>query len=188
VMVYIDNLAQRLREISYHDRKIVVEIDARDIGGARGWDWIKKGIPLRVEIGPRDIEQNSVYVGRRDKAHSEKKSIKKEQFIAELTNILDEIQDSLFARAEAFRNDHTVTIDDKQAFGDFFTPLNSQKPEIHGGFAVSHWCGEDACEARIKEDLAATIRCIPFEQEKSKGFCISCGKPAFGRAVFAKSY
>jgi prolyl-tRNA synthetase len=188
VMAYIDNLAQRLRDISYHDRKIVVEIDARDIGGARGWDWIKKGIPLRVEIGLRDIEQNSVYVGRRDKAHNEKKSIKKEQFIAELTNILDEIQANLFARAETFRKDHTVALNDKQAFWDFFTPQNSQKPEIHGGFAVSQWCGEDACEARIKEDLAATIRCLPFEQEKVSGFCISCGKPAINRAVFAKAY
>jgi prolyl-tRNA synthetase len=188
VMTYIDNLAQRLREISYHDRKIVVEIDARDIGGARGWDWIKKGIPLRVEIGPRDIEQSSVYVGRRDKAHNEKKSIKKEQFIAELTTILDEIQGNLFARAETFRKDHTVALNDKQAFWDFFTPQNSQKPEIHGGFAVSHWCGEDACEARIKEDLAATIRCLPFEQEKVSGVCISCGKPAINRAIFAKAY
>jgi prolyl-tRNA synthetase len=143
---------------------------------------------LRVEIGPRDIEQNSVYVGRRDKAHNEKKSIKKEQFIAELTNILDEIQANLFARAETFRKDHTVALNDKQAFWDFFTPQNSQKPEIHGGFAVSQWCGEDACEARIKEDLAATIRCLPFEQEKVSGFCISCGKPAINRAVFAKAY
>ena len=188
VMEYIDNLARKLREISYHDRKIVVEIDERDIGGARGWDWIKKGIPLRVEVGPRDIEQGSVYVGRRDKAHNEKVSIDKNQFVAGLTGILDEIQDNLFARADAFRKDHTLTINDKKAFCDYFTPQNPQKPEIHGGFAVSHWCGEEACESRIKDDLAATIRCIPFDQDESDGSCIFCGKPGISRAVFAKAY
>jgi prolyl-tRNA synthetase len=102
VMGYTERLAQRLREKYYHHRKIVVEIDDRDIGGARGWDWIKKGIPLRVEIGPRDIAQDSVFVGRRDKAHNEKVSLKTEQFVAELSNILDEIQGNLFARAAAY--------------------------------------------------------------------------------------
>jgi len=188
VMEYTENLAQRLRDAFYHHRKIVVEIDDRDIGGARGWDWIKKGIPLRVEIGPRDIKQNSVYVGRRDNAHNDKYSIERDQFLAELTNTLDEIQDNLFARAETFSKNHTVTIDSKPMFCDFFAPQNSQKPEIHGGFALSRWCGEEACEMRIKEDLAATIRCLPFEQEKSNGSCIYCGKPGISRAVFAKAY
>ncbi len=77
VMTYTENLAGQLRETYYHHRKLVVEIDNRDIGGARGWDWIKKGIPLRVEIGPRDIARDSVYVGRRDKAHNEKVSLEK---------------------------------------------------------------------------------------------------------------
>ena len=188
VMEYTENLARRLRETRYHHRQIVVEIDDRDTGGARGWDWIKKGIPLRVEIGARDIAQNSVYVGRRDKAHNEKVSIPKDQFVAEITHILDDIQSNLFTRAEAFRKDHSVNIEDKQMFFDFFTPQDSQKPEIHGGFAVSHWCGQEACELKIKEELAVTIRCIPFEQNDGKGPCISCGKPGTSRAVFAKAY
>ena len=188
VMDYTERLANKLRDTFYHNRKLVVEIDQRDIGGARGWDWIKKGIPLRVEIGPRDIAQNSVYIARRDKPHYKKESIKTERFVAQITNLLDDIQDSLFARAEAFAKDHTVAIEDKNDFYEYFTPQNAEKPEIHGGFVLSAWCGEPACEQKIKEDLAVTIRCLPFEQEKNNGICINCGKPGNCQAVFAKAY
>ena len=166
----------------------MVEIDDRNIGGARGWDWIKKGIPLRVEIGPRDIPEDSVFVGRRDKAHREKVSFKKDQFLAEITGILDEIQNNLFARARSFADDHTRTIADSSEFVEFFTPQNAEKPEIHGGFARSPWCGDHACELKIKEDQAVTIRCLPFEQDTVKGTCIGCGKEAMSWAIFAKAY
>jgi len=188
VMRYTDNLAKRLKDTYYHHRRLVVEIDDRDIGGARGWEWIKKGIPLRVEIGPRDFANNSVYVGRRDKPHNEKKSIQIEQFVAEITHLLDEIQTNLYMRAKAFSEAHTADIDDRKTFYEFFTPQNTEKPEIHGGFAVSSWCGDPACELKIKEDLTVTIRCIPFDAEQTKGTCICCGKPGNGRAVFAKAY
>jgi len=188
VMAYTEKLANQLRDKYYHHRKLVVEIDDRDIGGARGWEWIKKGIPLRVEIGPRDIAQNSVFVARRDKAHTEKTAIKTEQFVAEITNLLDDIQDNLYARAETYRQDHTVSIEDKNLFYEYFTPQNMDKPEIHGGFAECSWCGESACELKIKEDLAVTIRCIPFEQEPTHGACIGCGKPGTSLAIFAKAY
>ena len=185
VMAYTENLAGQLRETYYHHRKLVVEIDNRDIGGVRGWDWIKKGIPLRVEIGPRDIARDSVYVGRRDKVHNEKASLKKDQFVGEITNILDEIQNTLFTRAQQFSNEHTQAFDDRKAFYDFFTPKNS---EIHGGFAASSWCGQEACELKLKDELGVTIRCLPFEQENSNGACICCDKPGHIRAVFAKAY
>jgi prolyl-tRNA synthetase len=188
VMTYTESLAGQLRETYYHHRKLVVEIDHRDIGGARGWDWIKKGIPLRVEIGPRDIAQDSVYVGRRDKAHNEKVSLKRDQFVGEITNILDEIQKSLFTRAQKFSKEHTQPFDDRKAFYDFFIPQNSQNPEIHGGFAASAWCGNEACELKLKDELGVTIRCLPFEQENNKGSCICCNKPGNIRAVFAKAY
>ncbi|MEJ2171026.1 MAG: His/Gly/Thr/Pro-type tRNA ligase C-terminal domain-containing protein [Desulfobacterales bacterium] len=188
VMTYTEKLANRLKDTYYHHRKLVVEVDDRDIGGARGWEWIKKGIPLRVEIGPRDIARNCVFVARRDKPHNEKKAIDIEQFVGQITHLLDEIQDNLYRRAETFRQAHTVAIDDRQAFYDFFTPQNSEKPEIHGGFALSSWCGEQACELKIKEDLAVTIRCIPFEQGAASGPCICCGRPGQSQAVFAKAY
>jgi prolyl-tRNA synthetase len=188
VTAYTEKLARRLQDNYYHDRKLVVEIDNRDIGGARGWDWIKKGIPLRVEIGPRDIAQNCVFVARRDKGHHEKASIPKDRFVGEINTLLDEIQSNLFRRAEAFRQDHTAAVQDKRDFYDFFTPQNLEKPEIHGGFAVAAWCGDQACELKIKEDLAVTIRCLPFEQEKPVAACVGCGRPGQHQAIFAKAY
>jgi prolyl-tRNA synthetase len=188
VMDYVNRLAAALREIRYADRDLVVEIDDRDIGGARGWDWIKKGIPVRVEIGPRDIANDSVFVGRRDRAHRDKTAMPREAFVAQLPTILDEIQDNLFQRARRFRDDHTRQVDDQKEFYDWFTPKDSEKPEIHGGFAMSHWCGAAECETRIKEDLNVTIRCVPMNTRDEAGSCICCGKTSPKRVVFAKAY
>lgn len=188
VMAFTQDLAKDLRAVSYHGRPITVEVDARDIGGARGWDWIKKGIPLRVEIGPRDIEQNSVFVARRDLSPKEKTSLKREAFISGITGILDEIQKNLFDRALAYQTAHTHSMDTRDDFYAFFTPKNVDKPEIHGGFAMSHWCGSADCEKEIKSDLSVTIRCIPVDSPNENGACVYCGKPSTRRVVFAKSY
>ncbi len=190
VMDYTESLAKELREKDYHHRKLSVEIDNRDIGGARGWDWIKKGIPIRVEIGPRDIDENAVFVARRDKPHREKMSIKRDRFIAEAPEILDEIQQSLFDQALAFREEHTRTIDTNKAFYKFFTPKNQKKPEIHGGFALAPWCGSDECENKIKQDLKVTIRCIPLNNSDTTeaGQCICCQNPSKRRVIFSKAY
>lgn len=188
IMAYVDRLAAELKEITYFGRRIVVEIDARDIGGARGWDWIKKGIPLRVEIGPRDMAKDSVFIGRRDKGHRDKTSMKREVFVSEITRLLDEIQGNLFDQAKSFRDENTMAIDDAGDFHDYFTPSNRDKPEIHGGFAQSHWCGRPECESKIKEDLNVTIRCIPLEPSEEKGVCICCGEASNERVVFAKAY
>lgn len=188
VMEYTEALAADLRKQTYFGRKVVVEIDKRDIGGARGWDWIKKGVPVRVEIGPRDIAGDSVFTARRDKPHREKTAYKRQEFIDKLADILDEIQGTLYENALAFRAANTVEIDDRKAFYDFFTPKNLDKPEIHGGFAMSHWCGDEACEDKIQSDLSVTIRCIPLDAKEEEGACICCGKPSGKRVVFAKSY
>ncbi len=188
VMEFTENLSNELKQILYHNRRIEVEVDTREIGGARGWDWIKKGIPLRVEIGPRDIAKNSLFVGRRDKGHREKTSIARERFVRTIKDILDEIQSNLFDRALAFQKDNTMAIDLKKDFYHFFTPLNIEKPEIHGGFALSHWCGSEKCESRIKEDLSVTIRSIPQNNTRDDGKCICCGDSSDMRVIFAKSY
>jgi prolyl-tRNA synthetase len=188
VMTFVDGLVNRLKEQTYHGRKIRIEVDDRDIGGARGWDWIKKGIPLRVEIGPRDISENSVFVGRRDKSHREKESMPVDLFVAEFTRLLDGIQANLYDRALAFREEHTRDMTDKQDFDAFFTSQNSDKPEIHGGFAVATWCGDPVCEEAVKENLKVTIRCIPFDSEPTGDKCICCGKPGGRKVVFAKAY
>jgi len=188
VMAFTRQLADELENVSYHNRPVRVEIDTRDIGGARGWDWIKKGIPLRVEIGPRDIAANSVFVGRRDQNHRDKASVNRDQFIQTIGTTLDDIQSVLFQRALDFRKTNTHTIDKRDAFYNFFTPQNQAKPEIHGGFAISPWCGAARCEAQIKKDLSVTIRCVPFSESDTQGRCICCGKPSDKQVVFAKSY
>ncbi len=189
VMEYVGQLADALREKVYGGRRLVVEIDDRDIGGARGWEWIKKGIPIRVEIGPRDIAADSVFFARRDGAHQEKQSLKRPDFLEKISEILDQIQANLFARALRLRKDHTVCIDDQDEFNRFFTPQNPEKPEIHGGFSLSRWCGSAECEAETKERLMVTIRCIPFEKGPNEvGPCVCCGRPSDRRVIFAKAY
>jgi len=189
VMPYVESLQQELCGRTYAGRPLEVEIDTREIGGARGWDWIKKGIPVRVEIGPRDLAADSVYVGRRDKAHREKVSLKRQDFVGGIAALLDEIQRNLFGRAASFFEANTVSIGTRKEFYDFFTPANAEKPEIHGGFATAGWCGAPECEARIKEDLSVTIRCIPFDDEAAGSTaCICCGRPAGSRVVYAKAY
>ncbi len=188
VMPYVNQLASELRAQKYHGRPVRIEIDERDIGGARGWDWIKKGIPMRIEIGPRDMAEDSVFVGRRDRHHRQKQAIKRNQFVAEFADMLDNIQASLFQRALDFREANTHTIAQKEQFYDFFTPANPERPEIHGGFALSPWCGSQACEEKIKADLSVTIRCIPFDSTRDDSACICCGEPGGQEVVFAKSY
>ncbi len=188
VMKYVNDLATNIRQIPYAGRGLVVEIDDRDIGGARGWDWIKKGIPLRVEIGPRDMANDAVFMARRDKPHRDKTVVPRTEFLSQLPAMLDEIQDELFQRALRFRDNNTRFIDELNDFYAWFTPKNSEKPEIHGGFAMSHWCGDGNCEATVKEDLNVTIRCIPLAAEQEAGKCICCGKPSDRRVVFAKAY
>jgi prolyl-tRNA synthetase len=164
-----------------------VEVDDRDMGG-KNWDWIKKGVPVRVEIGPRDIAQNAVFVGRRDRNPKEKESIPRDVFVGSIVSVLDEIQQNLFDRALAFRQEHTVAIGSRDDFYAFFTPKDQQKPEIHGGFALSHWCGNARCETKIKDDLSVTIRCIPFDGDKEGGPCIVCGERSDKPVLFAKAY
>ncbi len=188
VMEYTDRIAAELGKQLYCGRPVQVEIDRRQLGGARNWEWIKKGVPIRVEIGPRDLAGSSVFFGRRDKAPRDKASLPWKEFVGSVTGILDQIQANLFRRALDFRNRHTQKIDQKDDFYAYFTPQNSDKPEIHGGFALCHWCGDAACETRLKEDLTVSIRCLPFEGGKEDGRCICCGRPSRQRAVFAKAY
>jgi prolyl-tRNA synthetase len=187
VMDYTYALARELKALRYHHRQIAVEIDDRETGG-RGWDWIKKGIPLRVEIGPRDMAKDSVFVGRRDRGSRDKESIRRDVFVKTLVSMLDDIQSNLFDRALRFREENTVRIDSKDDLYAFFTPKNSKRPEIHGGFSLAHWCGDPKCEEKVKDDLTVTIRCIPLADELETGTCIICGNKSSKRVVFAKAY
>ena len=189
VLDYCDQLAGELRQLDYANRKVGVEIDQREgRGGEKTWEWVRKGVPIRLEIGPRDIESDSVFCARRDQSPKDKQGIPRAEFVARATQLLDEIQQNLFERAKAFRAEHTHRIDSQDAFYDFFTPQNAEKPEIHGGFALCHWNGDPAVEEQVKKDLQVTVRCIPLDAEAEQGRCVITGEPSARRVVFGKAY
>jgi prolyl-tRNA synthetase len=189
VMTYVNALAGELRDTDYHGRPLTVEIDDRDIGGARGWDWIKKGIPLRVEIGARDMAENAVFVGRRDRSHRDKESIPKNRFVDRRSGPCWMTSSPASCPGPAiFRLPTRAASMNCRRLPRYFTPRDQEKPEIHGGFALAHWCGAETCEATIKNDHGVTIRCLPLAAEREQGNCISCGKPSHQRVVFAKAY
>jgi prolyl-tRNA synthetase len=189
ILNYCEKLKSELRAINYFGHPIEVELDMRDIrGGQKFWDWVKMGVPVRVEVGAREIEAGMLSVSRRDAEHRQRKNISRSEFVATITKILDDIQQNYFERAHKFREQNLVKIDSKEEFYKFFTPQNQEQPEIHGGFALSHWNGDPAVEEKIKEDLGVTVRCIPLNAEKENGRCVITGETSKGRVVFAKSY
>ncbi len=142
-------------------------------------DWEMRGVPLRIEIGPRDVAAGSVVVARRDRPGKPGKSVAKMEGIAETaTAALATIQTALYERALAFRQVRTREVSSYDEF----------KAAVEGGFAMAWWCGGGNCEARIKEETKATMRCIPLDQPGGKGSCILCGEPADSQAVFARAY
>jgi prolyl-tRNA synthetase len=134
------------------------------------------------------MKNNSVFVGRRDKGVREKYGQDKDEFASSIVEVLTDIQNGLLQRATTLREENTKRIDDWQEFVSFFTAKNKKKPEIHGGWALSHWCGSAACENQPKEQLKVTIRCIPFSESEEEGRCVVCGAPSKKRVIFAKSY
>jgi prolyl-tRNA synthetase len=189
VLEVCDRLAVELRGKHYADAPIEVEIDRRELGGGvKNWEWIKKGIPIRVEIGPRDLQSQSLVVSRRDEAAKTKQTMAQQEFMARASELLGDIQQRLYERAKLFRNTHTRAIDSKEEFYEFFTPKNAAKPEIHGGFALAHWNGSREVEEQIKNDLKVTIRVIPLDEKSDPGRCIFTGEPSRRRVIWAKSY
>ena len=153
-------IGQESQNSKFATDSIRVEIDDRDLrGGEKYWQWVKKGIPLTVEVGPRDLENGTVYVGRRDLG-SKRESMERSQLIDSVSSILDENTEHLSDRALAFREENTRSIDDKEQLYAYFTSDNQSKPEIHGGFAW--FIGIDPqWEEQLENDLKVTIRCIP---------------------------
>jgi len=189
VMDFCQKLQSGLKGLLLDDVKLYTELDDRDITSSeRNWYWVKKGIPLRIEIGPRDIAQNSVMVARRDKEPREKQAVAVDQLAEYVLATLKEMQDGYYQKALDFRLQNTIKIDDRDEFYSYFTPKNSEQPEIHGGFANAHWCGDGACEEKIKDDLKVSIRCIPFDAVAEPGKCICCGKDSQHRVIYAKAY
>ena len=127
-------------------------------------------------------------MARRDRAHKEKEFLPLAEIPSRAASMLDDIQSTLLRRATEFRDAQMRPIDSKEEFYQFFTPKNPAKPEIHSGFALTHWNGSAAVEEQIKADLKVTIRCIPFEENPESGVCPFSGEPSKQRVVWAKSY
>jgi prolyl-tRNA synthetase len=172
--------AHRLRK-ELADAGIRVKMDERE-GMSPGFkfnDWEMRGVPLRLELGPKDVAKSSVVLARRDRPGKEGKAFVAQQGIAAaVAQLLEEIQKALYDRALEFRESNTV---DTSNYAEF-------QKAVEKGFALSWWCGGSDCEAKIKEETKATMRCIPLEQPAGSGKCVYCGQPAKEKAVFARAY
>jgi prolyl-tRNA synthetase len=175
VMDAASKLKQELGELR-------VEMDAREglTPGFKFNDWEMHGVPLRLEIGPKDIEKNQVVLARRDSG--EKKPVARAELLPTARAMLDDIQASLYDRAKKFREDNTFVVDSYDQF------KQRTAGEGGSGFLLAHWCGKASCEKAIQEETRATLRVIPFDPGTEKGACIYDGADSEGRVVFAKAY
>jgi prolyl-tRNA synthetase len=188
VLQYCQTLCQQLQQQTYQGDPVRVWVDDRDLrGGEKNWQHIKRGVPLRIEVGPRDVQAGAVFLGRRDHPVKQKRSVARAEFIETIAPLLDEIQSQLYDRALVLRQHNTQVIDSLADFRDYFTAQNAEKPEIHGGFALCHW-QEDPQVDEVLKQLKVTIRCLPLDGAQEPGKCLFTGRPSPRRALFAKAY
>jgi prolyl-tRNA synthetase len=161
--------------------EVRVKVDERE-GQSPGFkfnDWEMRGVPLRMEIGPKDVAKGSVVLARRDRPGKEGKSfVSQDGIVSAVKQLLAEIQKALLDRARAFREAHTSA---PKNFDEF-------RQAVETGFAQSFWCGDSKCEEQIKEVTKATLRCLPIAQPGGTGPCIFCGQPSQESAIFGKAY
>jgi prolyl-tRNA synthetase len=179
VMAHGDELGLRLPPRVAPQQVVIVPIFREDRPGFKFNEWELKGVPLRIELGVRDLAAAAVTVARRD--NGEKEQVPLARVPARIGELLDDVQASLFraARDEQERR----TLRDPSSYDEAIEYLRNA-----GGFVAASWCGRRECEARVKDDSSATIRCLPLEQGAQAGTCISCGRPAVTAAVWAQAY
>ncbi|MCF6341456.1 MAG: proline--tRNA ligase [Bacteroidales bacterium] len=161
------------------DKGVSVKFDNRDTRkpGFKFSEWELKGVPVRLAIGTRDLENGTVEVARRDTL--EKESLQMADIAEKIVHLLEKIQDNIYRKASTFRDDHTFYVDSWEVF--------KQKIK-EGGFVYAHWDGTSETELKIKEETKATVRLIPMDGKKEEGKCIYSGEPSSRRVVFAKAY
>ena len=159
----------------------VASVILDDSDKSPGWKFSEhemRGIPVRVELGPRDIANNQAVLARRDTG--EKITVSLDSIAEEVTKLLDDIQNSLLEKARKHRDAHTYTATSMEEFEKTI----KETP----GFIKAMWCGDEACELEIKEKTGATSRCMPFEQEEISDKCVCCGKKAKTMVYWGKAY
>ncbi len=186
VLAYCQDLKQQLSGLAYAGRALEIEIDDRDLrGGEKKWYHVKRGVPLRIEVGPKDMAKDAVFMARRDTGAQQ--SWSRAELLSGVLGLLDEIQANLFQRARKMRDDYSVELSSEAEFRQYFTPKDPQNPEAHGGFAYCYFASEAAVQPLLDE-LKVTIRCIPLENNDQPGTCFLTGQPAAKKAIFAKAY
>jgi len=195
VPIYRDEAAKaKVLEVA---RKLKADLSAAGLGvvlddrenlspGFKYNEWELKGVPVRLELGPRDVEQGVCVAvpriptrGLKEGEKRQKETLALDGVAASLQGLLDDLQKALFARALAFREEHSYRVDD---YGQFQADIEK------GGFFWAHWCGSPACETKVKDETKATIRCLPFDADKEEGRCMVCGAPSDRRVVWARAY
>ncbi len=189
VIIPIFKTGEQLASISVKALKIKADLEKSGLtikyddreNNKPGWkfaDYELKGVPVRIAIGPRDLENNTVEIARRDTL--EKETVPADGIPARVNALMDEIQVNIFNKALKFRAENTYSVDTWKEFCDIL--------DNKGGFIMAHWDGTTETEEKIKEETKATIRCIPFEAPEEAGKCVYSGKPSKRRVLFARSY
>jgi prolyl-tRNA synthetase len=177
-----NELDSRVKTIVDEMKKVGIRVKYDNSDNSRpGWkfaEYEKKGVPVRIAIGQRDLQNNQAEVARRDTR--EKVSVSLDNLAGTITNLLDEIQQNLFNRAKTYRDQHIIKVD---SWEEFERLLDGE-----GGFLSAHWDGTAETENAIKEKTKATIRCIPLNNPKEDGRCILTGNPSTQRVLFARAY
>ena len=171
-----DELSQGMNAAGFR-----IHVDGREevTPGFKFNDWEMRGVPLRIEIGPKDVEKGTVAFARRDLLGKQGKSfVPRTQLQGQVAEMLQTIQVSLYERALAFRIAHTQDPKDYRELSEV----------VQNGWAFSWWCGSKECEAKVKEDTKASTRCIPLDQPGGSGKCIVCGQPATEKVIFSRAY
>ncbi len=189
IMTYCRQVESSLKDLYWNGFPVRIYLDDRDMRPIdKKWQWVKRGAPIRLEIGPRDIENDAVFMARRDQSIKVAETVKRAELDSVVIDALGAIQQTLYDQAKVLLEQQTYRdINDWETFVKFFTPKDEEKPEIHGGFVLAKYCNNPECEAKAA-DMKVTIRCLPFEQSGTEGKCVVCGAPATTDALFAKSY
>lgn len=180
IAVHKGGVIEKAREI-YENLSKTIRVKMDDSDKMPGWkfnEYEMKGVPLRLEIGPKDIEKNQVILVRRD--NGEKIAVSIDELETKVPEVLASVQQGLYDKAKKLRDEKTTSV----------TTMDELKNvmDTKGGFAKAMWCGDKECEEKIKEVTGASSRCIPFEQEHLSDTCVCCGKPAKKMVYWAKAY
>jgi prolyl-tRNA synthetase len=181
VIEYCTKLMAELEEMTFGGEKLRIELDDRNIrGGEKSWEWIKKGVPVRIEVGMRDIRDGKIFIGRRDMPLGDKGPVPAAEFVGSAAEVLESIHQTLLERAKKYREENSCSVNSKDELLEFFQQKNP-------GFAYAHWCGDRDGEEQMKADFGVTVRCLPFSETES-GTCVFTGKESKQKAIWARSY